>query len=438
MDRSARAQRREEVLDIVYGRREVEQNWADGIRMLETELVPGFDPVALYLVGLSYERGYCVEKSEAHGRSLLKQSNLAAASEKTTVPQLKALDLNDPINLFALAERYLGVDSAASARYYLDAANLGFLPAYAVLARFCCNTTRFSDDGVISEHKQLAYDFLVRAAGQGHCKAIRTLGHVYRDGTLGIAVSPSLACDWYERGVALCDGKSMVALGFQLESGTGRALDALHALSLYQVAADQYHVGQSYHNLGCCYRDGTLEVAVDVKQAFKYFELGAALGNSDAKVSLGYLLETEEGYIDYPRAFKMYLESAAEGNAQAQNNLGCVYRDGTGVAADELEATYWFKLAAAQNHGEAILSLGSFYESGLGGLPLDLDEALLRYRKAADMGIAQAQYNMGSCYEEGVGVEQDVEEALRWFKIAALSGFADGVEAMVALTMAPG
>ncbi|MDP2602813.1 MAG: hypothetical protein Q8S00_09515 [Deltaproteobacteria bacterium] len=41
------------------------------------------------------------------------------------------------------------------------------------------------------------------------------------------------------------------------------------------------------------------------------------------------------------------------------------------------------------------------------------------YRKAAEQGLAPAQYNLGLMYTKGQGVTQDNVEAHKWFNILA-------------------
>jgi TPR repeat protein len=46
------------------------------------------------------------------------------------------------------------------------------------------------------------------------------------------------------------------------------------------------------------------------------------------------------------------------------------------------------------------------------------------------MGAPGAMYNIGVCFETGVGVATDREEALRWFSKAAGLGNAAAIERM--------
>ena len=52
----------------------------------------------------------------------------------------------------------------------------------------------------------------------------------------------------------------------------------------------------------------------------------------------------------------------------------------------------------------------------------NLPTAVDWYMEMAKGGDADAQYNLGSVYETGFGVEADPDEAVRWYKEAAAQG----------------
>ena len=54
------------------------------------------------------------------------------------------------------------------------------------------------------------------------------------------------------------------------------------------------------------------------------------------------------------------------------------------------------------------------------------EEALTRYRVAAEEGQSAAQFNLAMCYRRGEGVEKDAAQAVRWFRRAAEQGLALG------------
>jgi localization factor PodJL len=61
------------------------------------------------------------------------------------------------------------------------------------------------------------------------------------------------------------------------------------------------------------------------------------------------------------------------------------------------------------------------YFEGLGG-PRNLTTAADWFRRAADQGVTDSQYNLGQLYEQGFGVPQNSAEAYKWYVIAARSG----------------
>ncbi len=81
----------------------------------------------------------------------------------------------------------------------------------------------------------------------------------------------------------------------------------------------------------------------------------------------------------------------------------------------------WFRKAAEQGLAIAQFNLGVMYDEGRGA-PQDYAEAVKWYRKAAEQGDARAQLNLGGAYYLGHGVPKDYAEALRWLRKAAAQG----------------
>ncbi len=70
---------------------------------------------------------------------------------------------------------------------------------------------------------------------------------------------------------------------------------------------------------------------------------------------------------------------------------------------------------------DAQFTLGSMYENGK-GVPQDDAQAVRWYRLAAAQGDAEAQNNLGVMYGAGQGVPQDDKEAVQWYRLAAVQG----------------
>ena len=64
------------------------------------------------------------------------------------------------------------------------------------------------------------------------------------------------------------------------------------------------------------------------------------------------------------------------------------------------------------------------YYNGRGGQQ-DVVEAVTWFRKAAEQDHAEAQFTLGAVYAEGAGVAQDDVEAVTWYRQAAEQGHAE-------------
>jgi len=78
--------------------------------------------------------------------------------------------------------------------------------------------------------------------------------------------------------------------------------------------------------------------------------------------------------------------------------------------------TEW-KAAADSGQAEAQFDLGVLYAQGL-GVRRDLTEAAFWYRKAAEQGNAEAEFALGQMYSRGWGVPRDAADAIRWLQMA--------------------
>ena len=85
------------------------------------------------------------------------------------------------------------------------------------------------------------------------------------------------------------------------------------------------------------------------------------------------------------------------------------------------KAVNCYRKAAEQGNADAQYNLGLCYASGQ-GVTQDYTEAVKWYRQAAEQGNTYAQNNLGACYYYGEGVPQDYTEAVKWYRQAAEQG----------------
>lgn len=123
-----------------------------------------------------------------------------------------------------------------------------------------------------------------------------------------------------------------------------------------------------------------------------------------------------------PQAVQNLEQQAFAGVPEAQHDLAAIYTAGRGGVTQNFEkAAFWFREAAQNNIANADYNLGVLYHQGL-GVEKDLDRALYWYREAAKLGHAEAQYNLGIAHIEGIGTKYDAPLAAAFFESSANQG----------------
>ncbi len=129
--------------------------------------------------------------------------------------------------------------------------------------------------------------------------------------------------------------------------------------------------------------------------------------------------------------------AAKKGHPLAQWKLGRMYANGDGVPEDDLKAYEYFRSIADAHADEspnspeapfvasAFVALGSYYLTGIRDTAVkpNVDRAREIFTFTASyFGDAEAQYNLGRMYLEGVGGERNPRQAARWLHTAAKKG----------------
>lgn len=103
-----------------------------------------------------------------------------------------------------------------------------------------------------------------------------------------------------------------------------------------------------------------------------------------------------------------------ERKADLAFEMGMAYKNGDGVDQDPDMAIAFFKIAAELGHMLAQMAVGSYYYA-----LNDCYEAIKWIGMAAELGNAEALFNMGIFYLEGMGCDQDMEKCASYLHRAA-------------------
>ena len=220
--------------------------------------------------------------------------------------------------------------------------------------------------------------------------------------------------------------------GWMLHEGFGIERDDVKAVDYYRKAAKKNNP-EAINGLGCMYANG-FGVKKDEVFAFRYFKLGAKLGWAPTKTNLAICYKKGIGTeADLDEALYWMREAAEEDEeATAQFNLGLWYLNGELFEQGDEMAIYWIEKAANQGHKYAKNHAGWMHQIGK-GCEIDLAKAREYYLYAAYLDLAAAQFNLAIMYERGCGVDVDVDEAIRWYRLAARQMDQDAIDALTRL-----
>ena len=206
-----------------------------------------------------------------------------------------------------------------------------------------------------------------------------------------------------------------------------------------------------YNNLGTLY-NAHEDISTNYVEAQKYLTKAAEMGLPNAMYGLANL---HDFIGDKKQAFKWYLKAAENSLIDAYYYVGNAYKRGEGVQQDSQKALKWLELAAEYQMSGAAWELAEIYRDGIGNVSQNLEKAQAFYLLAkeagenversvqqlqsrlavrddfgvllerAKEGNLEAQKDLAMAYVRGDEIEQNYEEAFKWYKAAAEQGDAD-------------
>jgi TPR repeat protein len=286
------------------------------------------------------------------------------------------------------------------------------------MARLGC---RYLEGRGIKKDEKEALHWLKAAAEGGSSLGKAELGYAYEFG-LGVPLDYPEAMKWYRRAAEQTNAFAMMRVGCLFLDGHGLPRDPLLAKRWFLLAAD---LGNPR---AMCILGNLLEKELPgtnspSAEAVSYYKKSAALGDKYGCYALAQCYHKGYGVsIDAANAFLWAFRSATQNVASAQHFLGESYRLGVGTVRDYNEAMRWYTNAATNGDPNGWYSLAMMYNYRDVGLT-NLQTCLALLLKAAESGHLQAQsLYSGNCLR-GVGVPQNIPEAIRWLRKSAEGGW---------------
>lgn len=332
----------------------------------------------------------------------------------------------------------------------------------------------FHDPVTGEEKRDLFFERL--GAESGDSDAMLQLAVAYLEGD-GVEQDSEKAAELMTRAAELGNSNAQYSLAVLYAGGTGVCRD-FDKVRYWMTCAQENGDTDAAENLELV-RDGeALHTAADagdpeaqarfakvlmhfrspknLSDAFHYATSSAEGGSLLGMFVLGLAYEHGRGTEEnMEKAFHWYEKAAMAGYAPAQTNLACLYGRGDGVEQDEETAMQWLRKAAEQHDPDALRILGIDPEEDdedeetdpdtiLAGVEAGDPSAIKEYalsclmeqewvrnsteyaiselEKLGQGGDMEAYMLMALAYERGVGVPQNMNEAVRLYELAAQSG----------------
>lgn len=394
------------------------------------------DDEAQFLLGCRYRTGYGVPKDRGKALKLFvlaaDQGNAWAATNAGILltegdpgePDLKksityfekAIALGDPLGLYYMAEYYrqgVGIEKniSRSIELYRQAAMLGYDPA-----KYQLGASLITPNAAPEELAE-GIRWIQEAANNDHFQAANLLGYCLQNG-IGVPQDYKAGFERFMNCATAGSATGMYNVGYAYRQGWGVEKDHRLARQWFEKAAHAGEVAAQYY-MGIMCRDG-FGGPRDFEESARWFRLASEEGDIYSMNCLGAMYALGKGVEqDYGTSFDLYSQAAEGGYAVAQYNLGNYYYLGQGVDRDLDLALHWLRRAESNGHHEARNRISSVLES----IRLLGERKELAYLKQrADDGESDAQYNLARMCLDGTGMEEDLDAAKRWLRLAAEQG----------------
>ncbi|THX17473.1 HCP-like protein [Aureobasidium pullulans] len=213
------------------------------------------------------------------------------------------------------------------------------------------------------------------------------------------------------------------------EFGWGCTKNYPKAVQFFRAAASKGHPGAAIR-LGKACLTGDMGLVNRYREGVKW--LKRATDSADYQYNsgpyeLGLLHITgfgEDIFKDEAYAAQLMTKSAELGHAEANYRMGQAYENGTfGCPKDAALSVHFYNGAASKGLPEAMMALCAWYMVGAEPvLEKDEVEAYEWSKRAAELGLAKAEYAVGYFTEMGIGCRRDPLEANVWYVKAADKG----------------
>jgi len=211
--------------------------------------------------------------------------------------------------------------------------------------------------------------------------------------------------------------ETLCAKGDRLFFGHGTEQNYQKAMDCYKEAMVKGS-GKACAAIARMYENGQ-GIEKNVGEAYSYFKQGAEMGDVGCIFAMGKYHEKKMLPKDEPSrgledAVSFYERAASENFPEALTKLGYMHEQGIHYVKDAKKAMEYYEKAANLGDALALNYVGLYLYK-----EQKYKNAVELFKKSKDLGCTRGANNLGLCYEQGLGVEQDLEFAIKCYKESA-------------------
>ena len=233
---------------------------------------------------------------------------------------------------------------------------------------------------------------------------------IYEVGMYGVEPDPKEYLRYLKKAARLCQDDALLELGYYYY-GKGKYDEALDCFALCDI---------DYVGVYWCIATIYETKKGDYQNALFYYQMAMEMDFPDAieRMAEAYLGDELGLERDEKTALKLFKRAANLGSHDAQYNLGMAYACGYyGLTADKDKALYWLRKSANGENPMACLQLG-LYNYYTVQTDKSYKCAFELFTQAYNLGEDHALINIGLCYLQGKGVNEDKKEGVKCLKEA--------------------
>ena len=245
---------------------------------------------------------------------------------------------------------------------------------------------------------------------------VSRVNHLRHSKQIGILLKNAAECG---------DSTAQNAYGCCLRDGDGVEKSDFEAAKYFRLSCEQGN-SDGECNYGVCLRDGK-GVEANVNEGARYIKLSADHCNSDGENNYGVCLEKGCGVrMDAAEAARYYKMSADHGNSEGQSNYGLCLWNGTGVSRDADEALKYMKASADQGNVTGCYRYGTSALVRAHETDGSFQDAVEWIWISSELGHIWGTRSFGFCLQFGLYLQLDLALGAQYYKRAADAGDAEG------------